>query len=201
MSESETISKPFLASEEPSSSFSNKNLIIIILFVLLFFSLIGVNLLNYFGVVLTDILTSLISSLVDLLSLMGFTAGSLINGSADLVAGTTELGIDIAKGTTHSIGDLLIQSGNTEIDPSKQLDLSDTINSWIYRDTKPKPEPAPVQSSEPTVTSISSQKPKAGWCYIGDFTSARGCVQISEHEKCVSGQIFASQSKCLNPAQ
>jgi hypothetical protein len=131
--------------------------------------------------------------------MIGFSVGSIINGSADVVAGTTELGIDIAKGTTHSIGDLLINSANPGVDPSKQYSLSDIVGVWNY--PIPKPEPTPVQSSEPTVTPISTQKPKAGWCYIGDFSGARGCVEVTDHDKCMSGLIFASQPECLKPSQ
>ena len=199
MSESETISKPFLASEETSSFtslFSNKNAIIIILLVLVIFLLIGINLLKIVGIIVDDISDPLVPAFKDLLSMIGFTAGGLIKGSADVVAGTTTFGIDIAKGTTHSIGDLLINSTNPGIDPSKQTSLSDIIGVW---NPGPKPEPAPVQSIEPTVTPISTQKPKAGWCYVGDFSGAKGCVEVSEHDKCMSGQIFASQLECLQP--
>ena len=210
MSETETISKPFRASEETTSDnssvidkftglFSNKNAIIIILLVLVILLLIGINLLKIVGVVLSDIVDPLVPAFKDLLSMIGFTVGGLINGSADVVAGTTTLGIDIAKGTTHSIGDLLINSTNPGIDPSKQTDLSDVIGTWNYLGAKP--EPTPVQSSEPTVTPISTQKPKAGWCYVGDFSGVKGCVEVTEHDKCMSGQIFASQSECLKPSK
>jgi len=39
----------------------------------------------------------------------------------------------------------------------------------------------------------------AGWCYVGDYNGVRGCVDVNEHDKCMSGQIFANQSSCLNP--
>ena len=209
MSENETISKPFRASEESSDNssifdkftglFSNKNVIIIILLILVILSLIGINLLKILGFIVSDITDPLVPAFKDLLSMVGFSLGSIINGSADVVAGTTELGIDIAKGTTHSIGDLLINSTNPGIDQSKQSSLSDIIGVWKYSGLNP--EPTPVQSTEPTVTPISTQKPKAGWCYVGDFSGAKGCVEVSEHDKCMSGLIFASQSECLKPSQ
>jgi hypothetical protein len=211
MSENETISKPFRASEESSdnssivdkftSLFSNKNVIIIILLILVILSLIGINLLKILGFIVSDITDPLVPAFTDLLSMIGFSVGSIINGSADVVAGTTELGIDIAKGTTHSIGDLLINSANPGVDPSKQSSLSDIVGVWNYSGSTPTSEPTPVQSSEPTVTPISTQKPKAGWCYVGDFSGARGCVEVSEQDKCMSGLLFASQSECLKPSQ
>jgi hypothetical protein len=212
MSETETISKPFRASEEQSSApdnssildkfnglFSNKNAIIIVLVFLLILLLVGINLLKIVGIILSDIADPLVPAFRSLLSMIGFTAGNIIKGSADVVANTSELGIDIAKGTTHSIGDILINSANPGIDTSKQIDLTDVVGVWNYPGSIP--EPAPVQSTEPTVTPISTQKPKAGWCYVGEFSGARGCVEVTEHDKCMSGQIFASQAECLKPSQ
>lgn len=178
--------------------FSNKNTIIIILLVLVILSLIGINLLQITGTIIDDIIGPLVPAFKDLLSMIGFTVGGIINGSADVVAGTAEFGIDIAKGTTHSIGDLLINSSNPGIDPANQVSLSEVVGiSRLYATGVPQPQP--VQSSEPTVAPISTQKPRAGWCYIGDFSGARGCVEVTEHDKCMSGQIFANQSECLKP--
>lgn len=214
MSETETISRPFRASEETFSAsssddssivdkftslFSNKNTVIIILLILVILSLIGINLLKILGIIVSDITDPLVPAFKSLLSTIGFTAGGLINGSADIIAGTTTLGIDIAKGTTRSIGDLLINSTNPGIDTSKQVSLTEMVGVGNYRGYYT--EPTPVQSSTPTVTPISTQKPKAGWCYIGDFSGVKGCVEVSEHDKCMSGQIFASQSECLKPSQ
>jgi hypothetical protein len=212
MSETETISKPFRASEEQSPApdnssildkfnglFSNKNAIIITLLFLLILLLVGINLLKIVGIILSDIADPLVPAFRSLLSMIGFTAGNIIKGSADVVANTSELGIDIAKGTTHSIGDILINSANPGIDTSKQTDLSDIIGVWNYPGSIT--EPTPVQSTEPTVTPISTQKPKAGWCYVGDFSGVKGCVEVTEHDKCMSGQIFASQAECLKPSQ
>lgn len=212
MSETETISKPFRASEEQASMsdnssifdkfaglFSNKNAIIIVLLVLVILLLVGINLLKIVGIILSDIADPLVPAFRSLLSMIGFTAGNILKGSADVVADTSELGIDIAKGTTHSIGDLLINSANPGIDSSKQADLSDIVGVWNYPGSKP--EPAPVQSTAPIVTPISTQKPKAGWCYVGDFSGVKGCVEVTEHDKCMSGQIFASQSECLKPSE
>jgi hypothetical protein len=176
-------------SSTPDSSFSSSNTIIIILLVLLILSLIGINILN-----LTE---PIVPAARDLLSSIGFTMGALIKGSADVVANTADFGIDIAKGTTHSIGDLLINSNRPGIDQSNQKSLTEMVG--IPKINYVGANPQPVQSSEPTVTPISTQKPKAGWCYVGDFSGVKGCVEVSEQDKCMSGQIFANQAECLKP--
>jgi hypothetical protein len=178
--------------------FSNKNTVIIILLVLLILALIGINVFAIFGDVISNILNAIFPAFSDLLSMIGFTGGQIINNSADILANTADFGIDIAKGTTHSIGDLLINSNNPSIDSSKQVSISEVIGVPSL-DLALKFQPKPVETSEPIVTPISSQKPMAGWCYIGEFSEARGCVEVTEHDKCMSGQIFASKSACLNP--
>jgi hypothetical protein len=182
-----------------SGTFSNKNAIIIILLSLLILSLIGINLFRLLGIIVDEIVTPLVPSVRNLLSMIGFTTGVIIKGSADLVANTTTLGVDIAKGTTHSIGDMLISSTNPGIDSSRQISLTDVIR--VPNLNYPINSPQPVQSSASTVTPINTQKPKAGWCYVGEFSNSRGCVEVSEHDKCMSGQIFANQSECLKPSK
>ena len=49
---------------------------------------------------------------------------------------------------------------------------------------------APVSSTNPIVS-------KGDWCYIGEYQGTRGCVAMAEHSKCMSGQVFASQTECL----
>jgi len=180
--------------------FSNKNIVIIILLVLLILALLGINIFASLANVISNILNALLPALKSILSMIGFTSGEIIKNSADIVADTAELGIDIAKGTTYSIGDLLINSNKPGIDTSKQVSLSQAIGIPSF-DSSSKSNPKPVQSSEPIMTPISSQKAMAGWCHVGDFEESRGCVKVSEHDKCASGQVFASQSECLNPGK
>lgn len=40
---------------------------------------------------------------------------------------------------------------------------------------------------------------KANWCLIGEYKDRRGCVEIDDADRCISGQIFPSQQMCLNP--
>jgi hypothetical protein len=180
------------------SIFSGKNGIIIILAILVILSLIGVNLLYMFGNII-DWFTDTFGPIIkNVLAMMGFSTGVLINNTADVAADAANLGVDIAKGTTQSIGDLLINSSQGGVSDEEKKRLEQALTSPKCATNKTS-EPAPVQSSEPTVTNIASQKPKAGWCYVGDYIGSRGCVSMAEHNKCMSGQVFPSQSACLNP--
>ena len=52
-------------------------------------------------------------------------------------------------------------------------------------------------SENPIQKPISSNK--TGWCLVGEYKNKRGCIEIGEHEKCMSGQVFPEQQMCLNP--
>ena len=178
------------------SMFSGKNAIIIILLILVILSLIGINLLYTFGNIIDGLTDFFGPTIKNLFAMFGFSTGVLINNTADVAASAANLGVDIAKGTTHSIGDLLIHSSQGGINEDEKKRLEQALTSPKCAN---QPSPAPVQSSEPTVTNIASQKPKAGWCYVGDYAGSRGCVTMEEHNKCMSGQVFPSQSECLAP--
>jgi len=179
--------------------FSGKNAIIIILFGLVVLSLIGINLLNITGNLMDGLLHIFGPSIKNLFAMLGYSTGELINDSADVAASAAVLGVDIAKGTTQSIGDLLINSSKGGMNEADKRRLDDALNSPRCDKDEQDQEPAPVQSSEPTVAAIGSQKPKAGWCYVGDYAGSRGCVSMTEHNKCMSGQVFQTQAACLSP--
>jgi hypothetical protein len=60
-----------------------------------------------------------------------------------------------------------------------------------------------LNEPEPDTTTNPIQKPiasgKSNLCLVGEYQGRRGCVEIGENEKCMSGQIFPSQYTCLNP--
>ena len=180
-----------------ASIFSGKNGIIIILLILVILSFIGINLLNITGNFIDTLIKIFGPSIQNLFSMIGFSAGELINDSADVAADAANLGVDIAKGTTHSIGDLLINASRGGMNESDKKRLDQALNSPNC--PKDDQEPTPSQSSDSTVAPISSQKPKAGWCYVGDYAESRGCVSMDEHNKCMSGQVFHTQEACLAP--
>ena len=55
----------------------------------------------------------------------------------------------------------------------------------------PKPSDYNVQMAKP--------KSKSGFCYIGENSGARSCIEVGEGDVCMSGDIFPSQEICINP--
>jgi hypothetical protein len=172
--------------------FSNKNAVIVFLTILLIFSFLGINIIKNIGDLLQHILNTILYFIRPLLSDVTFITGSAIDSTGDLVADASKTGIDIAEGTVHSIGDLLKGSNTSNIE-FKSMQLDNSINKSTIYNKEPKHDNA----SNPIQNPITSKK--SSWCLVGEYQGRRGCIEISEHDKCLSGQVFPEQKMCLNP--
>jgi len=186
----ESLARPLNLNENSQPLFSSKNTIIVILTILLILSFLGINLLDIVSNIIKSIVYILGPFISQILAVFGYTSGTLINKSADVVSDTAKIGIDIAEGTVQNIGNLLISASSGSIKP---LDIK------LSQD---KPTSAPTQPTEDT-SENPIQKPisasKSGWCLIGEYENRRGCIEVGEQDKCLSGQIFPNQKMCLNP--
>jgi hypothetical protein len=164
---------------------------------LVVFSYFGLNLLTILGNSFQHLHDTTSPFVKQFMAAVGYSTGEVINKSADVTADAAKLGIDVAEGTVQDIGNLL-KKGATELDgsaPSKP-DLDKKINTKSEPVKKPN-EAKPDSSENPIQKPISSDK--QNWCLIGEYQNKRGCVAVSDSDKCLSGQIFPSQQLCLNP--
>jgi hypothetical protein len=176
--------------------FSNKNTVIMLLIFLLILSFLGINLLNISGDIIQRISNIFGPVFVNFLSLFGYTTGTVINKTADVVADASKTGIDIAEGTAQSVGGLFLKaSSNLSNQPYNEEPESKPQQPQKKPDSKPEPEPDTTKN--PIQKPISSVK--ARWCLVGEYEERRGCIAINEHDKCLSGQVFPTQQMCLNP--
>jgi len=202
---------PSVPKEETSSTqdlnniFDIRNLIIFIL--LVFF------ILAFFGINIFDILGASIQTLVDLsggyfqnvLKAFGYSTGTALNKTSEVAADIAKTGVDIADGAVQNIGDLLISTDDQHNIPAPIPPPQPSMPSVSLEDSIQKSqssnadmnEPSPDSSENPIQKPITSEK--TNWCLIGEYNNKRGCVSISDSEKCLSGQIFPSQQMCLNP--
>lgn len=201
--------------------FFSKDALIIILLVILIFSFLGISVLSSTGDILKSLFSFIETIVAQLLSFLGYTTGTIIDKSSEVIAGTTKTGIDIADGTLQSIGELLIKSstGNVNADYKSQLDnllrqqkaaaaappaheekhneSPPHIDASINKSPNPPANPDNDTSASPIQNPITSSK--QNWCLVGEYQGRRGCISINENDKCLSGQVFPSQTKCLNP--
>jgi hypothetical protein len=162
-----------------------KNILIIILLTVLIFSVLGVNIFTAIGNLLQQIIDIFNPTLKKTLGDLGYATGSLINTSSDALSEVSKTGIDIANGTFNQVGDLIKKSSGRDLDHS--------LNKGPEKGGEAKPDRANSSIQETPATS------KVKWCLVGEYEGRRGCIEIGESDKCLSGQVFPNQQLCLNP--
>ena len=185
-----------------TAGFSNKT-IIIILSVIILLVLLNDKVDN----IIRNLVIIIYNLCIRVLGVFGFITGSTINLTANVAGDVARTGVDITEGTLHSVGNILTGKNNPisqnsnpilQLAPNehKEPDLDDTIN------TSKLPQqpniPAPDNSENPIQNPITQSK--SAWCLVGEYKGKRGCIEINEYDKCMSGQVYPSQKMCINPA-
>ena len=206
------------------NAFSGKNLLIVILTILLIFSFLGINLLVDLGNFLQSIIVILTPLITQILSVFGYTAGTILDKTEDVATSVAKTGIDIAGGTVQSVADLLKKGSIDNVNSSAVQELDKSLNTGFDRslntgfdrslntgfdrslnENKAKPpefkynEPKPDSSSQPIQKPITSDK--SVWCLVGEYQGKRGCVEVDDANKCLSGQVFPNKQMCLHPTK
>jgi hypothetical protein len=179
--------------ESSSSMFSNNNIIIIILVVLLIFSFLGINILTILGNIFQAFVQIFGPMVSQILSIFGYTTGTVLNKTADVVSDTAKAGIDIAEGSIQSVGNILRDASNPNVNSKTKTSLDNALNDGRILSGEPRAD----SSENPIQRPITSGKQT--WCLVGEYQGKRGCIEVNEHDRCLSGQVFPSQKMCLNP--
>ena len=231
-----TNSKSFLnsipfAKTESSDSDSNTNsnstgnliagyspITIILIILLIVFPAIGIVTMAILGNVYENVTEVTSPIILNFLKLFGYSAGTIINKSADVAGDVAKLGIDIAEGSIQNVGNLVQGKPGNNNDLTNKGYLDETIEKKLNEDIDKKIANAIDKKLEKTRSESNYKKPtevkddssdntiqkpissdKMGWCLIGEYQNKRGCVSVSESDQCLSGQIFPSKEMCLNP--
>jgi hypothetical protein len=83
-----------------------------------------------------------------------------------------------------------IQSAGSNIDKWQQDSVTNALEN--SRQSTEHISPDDSRSSIQTTG-------KSGWCYIGEDEGIRTCSQIGVNDVCMSGDVFPTQSVCVNP--
>jgi hypothetical protein len=185
--------KPTFPESSSSTIFSNNNIIIIVLVVLLIFSFLGINILTVLGNIFQSFVQIFGPMVSQILSIFGYTTGTVLNKTADVVSDTAKAGIDIAEGSIQSVGNILRDASNPNVNDKTKYSLDNALNQGKVS----LGEPAADTSENPIQRPITSGK--QSWCLVGEYQGKRGCIEVNEHDRCLSGQVFPSQKMCLNP--
>ena len=197
----------------------------LIITILLF---LGVNIFSYLGNFLETLKIALAPLLKDILESLGYVVTETTKDITQITASGAKLGIDVAAGTVTSGIDVI--QGQLDIEnPSQSQSRSLNTNSNntnsirtpsntqpqnngykqsplqglsaslsnALADAEEKMEPMPDESTSLTQRHGPN---KAGYCYIGEDRGFRSCIYVKEGDSCMSGEIFPSQSICVNPS-
>ena len=160
----------------------------LVLIVLIIFSLLGINILNMLGEFLESVVNIFSPLITRIVSIFAFTLGVLIEQIAKLFTTTATAGVEITGGTLDSVGDLLKDASRPSLqqtlNQSKKIEIPE-----IKKDNTESPIQKPITSS------------KKQWCLVGEYKGRRGCAEIKEGEKCLSGQVFLSKQTCMTSKQ
>jgi hypothetical protein len=177
------------------SKIDSKTIIIILLIFFLALTLIGSTLMNILGNIAKSTSAIVISVSERILDALGYSAGTALNASSDVAADVLKTGVDLTDGAIQDVGNLLIGNENPAVKTEPEKKLEQNVQN---KNSHPSPsEPSPDTSENPIQKPITSDK--TNWCLIGEYQNKRGCIEISDTDKCISGQVFPSQKMCLNP--
>ncbi len=171
----------------------NNQIIIMVLLGLLILSFLGINLFIIIGNLIDSVLEIISPLITQILSIFGYTAGTVLNKGADVTGDVAKTGVDLAEGSLQSIGNILKDVSRKNVNPDAVSGLDKTLNLGknVYK------EPAPSTTENPVQKPITSGK--SGWCLVGEYEGKRGCVAVGQQDRCLSGQVFPSQVTCMNP--
>jgi hypothetical protein len=161
--------------------FDWKMFFIFLLLIIVILTYFGINVLHIFGDAIETGVSNLSPSFKSFFGIVGDSTGSAINNAADITAGAAKAGIDVAEGTVQSVGNIIIGDEAVGHGPRKSYD------------------PQPDAPEDPIQKSLTSSKTK--WCLVGEYQDKRGCIDISESDKCLSGQVFPNEEMCLGGIQ
>lgn len=183
-----------------TGGFSNKTIIIILCGIILI-----ILLHEHADNTIRKIVGMVYNLVVRIFALFGLVIGSAINVGADAAGDVARTGVDIAEGSLHSVGNILTGSQKVQLPQlqtqplkldNKQPDLDNTVNtSTVGKQTHQEPQPDTTEN--PIQNPITQNK--TSWCLVGEYKGRRGCIDVSDESKCISGQVYPSQKMCLNP--
>lgn len=84
--------------------------------------------------------------------------------------------------------------GNAKQEAARARALTMKTGSQLVDSTVPQPD------DSMSVTQKGTTSGKAGYCLVGEDRGHRSCIYVNESDTCMSGNIFPSKDKCINPS-
>ena len=141
-----------------------------------------------------NIIIAVLFLIIIIFTSLGTFANEFINNvlysTGWFIGKTSDITFNAASGSLMLANDAINSGSDLMIKASGKDGVNNTSNK--YAD-----EPVPDTTTNPIQKPITASK--SNWCLVGEYQGRRGCIEIGENDKCMSGQIFPSQYTCLNP--
>lgn len=201
------------ADSESESSASSSFLGYLIRFILvaMLLGFAGFNVFKEMGLV-TDDVVEFVRPVTDAVArLMGTVSNQFVSTTSegtrtgiDIVSGAAKSGVNVLEHqvTGNSRGDinddpsLVPSSGNGTAKQEAARARALTMKTGTQLDSHVGPLPDDATS----VTQKGATSGKAGYCLVGEDRGNRSCAYVNESDTCMSGNIFPSKDKCINPS-
>ena len=202
------------ASESESSSASSSFLGYFIRFILvaLLLGFAGFNVFKEMGLI-TDDVVKFVSPVTDAVGgLLGTVSKQFVSTTSegtrtgiDIVSGAAKSGVNVVEdqvtgnGRGHLNDDpsVVPSSGGGTAKQEAARARALTMKTGAQLDSEILAGPLPDEAT--SVTQKGKTSGKAGYCLVGEDRGNRSCVYVNESDTCMSGDIFPTKDKCINP--
>ena len=189
----------------------SKNTVIISLLVVISLLLLGINIFYWLGDAASNLARLFSHIFGRFLAFFGYTTGKVLNKSADLVNDGVKLSSDIVEGTVHSVGDILVRASEDRVSNEVKGDLDRVLNERHHNEKRHNEKHhnekrhnekhhehfEPISDATNSLIQQPISSKKTNWCLVGEYSGKRGCVEINEEDKCMSGSRFPTQEACM----
>jgi hypothetical protein len=195
--------------------------------IILILAFLGINIFAYLAKGTQETVSIFSKIFEPILKFFGYSTLTTTKQVVETSATGTKAGVDIVAGATTDAIDTIektsqsgpVATSGTSIGVSSNIPQGQMANSSLpvqnniqqagsnidkwQQDSVTKALENSRQSTEhisPDDSRSSIQTTgKSGWCYIGEDEGIRTCSQIGVNDVCMSGDVFPTQSVCVNP--
>tara|TARA_B100000963_G_scaffold361988_1_gene401697 strand:- start:22817 stop:23500 length:684 start_codon:yes stop_codon:yes gene_type:complete len=101
---------------------------------------------------------------------------------------------DSVDGTVHTAVDIAAKNDSNETNENP-----DEVNKVIDNDKHNYDEDVEAQKNYKANNISLNVNKKSGFCYLGEDRGVRSCVDVTEEDTCLSGEVFPTKDLCVNP--
>jgi hypothetical protein len=172
----------------------------------------GFNVFKEMGLI-TDDVVEFVRPLTDAVGgLMGTVSKQFVSATSegtrtgiDIVSGAAKSGVNVledqatGKGLPNTIDDPSVVSSSGGGTAKQEAARARALTMKTGAQLEPGfGGPAPDEAT--SVTQKGRTSGKAGYCLVGEDRGNRSCIYVNESDTCMSGNIFPSKDKCINPS-